>query len=277
MVVAGSMIGSGVFIVSADIARQVGSAGWLLAVWIASGLLTVAAALAYGELAAMMPQAGGQYVFLREAYSPFWGFLYGWTLFLVIQTGTIAAVAVAFSRFLGVLVPAISPDNWIVPPIDLSASYAVSLSTQQFVGILMLVVLDLHQHPRPGARQGDPERLHLHQDAGGARPHRRRADRRRQLGRHPRQLRGRVDTARRGPDHAGPRFVPSVTAAAGLFGLFVAFCVAQVGSLFSSDAWNNITFTAGEVKDPRRKLPLALAAGTGLVVTLYVLANVAYL
>ena len=109
MVVAGSMIGSGVFIVSADIARQVGSAGWLLVVWALSGLLTVVAALSYGELAAMMPEAGGQYVFLREAYSPFWGFLYGWTVFLVIQTGTIAAVAVAFSRYLGVLVPAISP------------------------------------------------------------------------------------------------------------------------------------------------------------------------
>src|SRR5881392_2035273 len=109
MIVAGSMIGSGIFIVSADIARQVGSAGWLLMVWVVTGLLTIAAALSYGELADMMPRAGGQYVYLREAYSPLWGFLYGWTLFLVIQTGTIAAVAVAFARFLGVLVPAISP------------------------------------------------------------------------------------------------------------------------------------------------------------------------
>ena len=100
MIVAGSMIGSGIFIVSADIARQVGSSGWLLMVWVVTGLLTIAAALSYGELAAMMPKAGGQYVYLREAYSPFWGFLYGWTLFLVIQTGTIAAVAVAFARFL---------------------------------------------------------------------------------------------------------------------------------------------------------------------------------
>src|SRR5512141_1433613 len=108
MLVAGSMIGSGVFIVSADIARQVGSSGWLLLAWIVTGALTVAAALSYGELAAMMPRAGGQYVYLREAYGPLWGFLYGWTLFLVIQTGTIAAVAVAFARFLGVLVPSIS-------------------------------------------------------------------------------------------------------------------------------------------------------------------------
>ena len=109
MLVAGSMIGSGIFIVSADIARQVGSAGWLLAAWVVTGAFTVSAALSYGELAAMMPRAGGQYVYLREAYSPLWGFLYGWTLFLVIQTGTIAAVAVAFARYFGVLAPAISP------------------------------------------------------------------------------------------------------------------------------------------------------------------------
>jgi len=109
MIVAGSMIGSGIFIVSADIARQVGSAGWLILVWVVTGLLTVAAALSYGELAGMMPQAGGQYVYLREAYSPLWGFLYGWTMFLVIQTGTIAAVTVGFARYLGVLIPAISP------------------------------------------------------------------------------------------------------------------------------------------------------------------------
>src|SRR3954466_5892073 len=133
MIVAGSMIGSGIFIVSADISRQVGSSGWLLATWVVTGLLTIAAALSYGELAAMMPKAGGQYVYLREAYSPLWGFLYGWTLFLVIQTGTIAAVAVGFARFLGVLVPAISPTAWIVRPIDLSHSYALSLSVQQLV------------------------------------------------------------------------------------------------------------------------------------------------
>src|SRR5205823_13746891 len=122
MIVAGSMIGSGIFIVSADIARQVGSSGWLLLVWIVTGLLTIGAALSYGELAAMMPRAGGQYVYLREAYSPLWGFLYGWALFLVIQTGTIAAVAVAFSRYLGVLVPSISPNSWIIPPVNVSST-----------------------------------------------------------------------------------------------------------------------------------------------------------
>src|SRR6266511_5291409 len=141
MLVAGSMIGSGIFIVSADIARLVGSPGWLLVVWAVTGVLTIVAALSYGELAAMMPKAGGQYVYLREAYSPLWGFLYGWTLFLVIQTGTIAAVAVAFARYLGVLVPWISPTSWIVAPINLSSTYAISLSTQQLVAIAMLVAL----------------------------------------------------------------------------------------------------------------------------------------
>src|SRR6476660_3731134 len=141
MLVAGSMIGSGIFIVSADIARLVGSAGWLLVVWAVTGLLTVTAALAYGELAAMMPRAGGQYVYLREAYGPLWGFLYGWTLFLVIQTGTIAAVAVAFARFLGVFAESVSPTHWVIPPINLSSNYAISLSTQQLVAILIIAIL----------------------------------------------------------------------------------------------------------------------------------------
>src|ERR1700692_3020558 len=136
MIVVGSMIGSGIFIVAADISRQTGSAGGLLFAWIITGLLTVSAALSYGELAALFPHAGGQYIYLREAYSPLWGFLYGWTLFLVIQTGTIAAVAVGFARYLGVLFPAISGSTWIVPPIALGSKYAVSLSLQQLVGVL---------------------------------------------------------------------------------------------------------------------------------------------
>src|SRR5437868_4024207 len=131
MLVAGSMIGSGIFIVSSDISRQVGSPGWLLVVWVITGLLTLTAALSYGELAAMMPKAGGQYVYLREAFSPLWGFRYGWTLFLVIQTGTIAAVAVGFAKFLGVIWPRISVDNYIVAPIRISWGYAISLSTAQ--------------------------------------------------------------------------------------------------------------------------------------------------
>src|SRR4051812_11291941 len=140
MLVAGSMIGSGIFIVSADIAREVGAPGWLLVVWIVTGVLTVMAALSYGELAAMMPQAGGQYVYLREAFSPFWGFLYGWTLFLVIQTGTIAAVAVGFARYTGVLFPWVSEKNYLIEPIRFGG-YAFSLSTAQFVGLAMIALL----------------------------------------------------------------------------------------------------------------------------------------
>src|ERR671924_2191339 len=141
MLVAGSMIGSGIFIVSSIIARQVGSPGWLLVVWIVTGLLTLMAALSYGELAAMMPKAGGQYVYLREAFSPLWGFLYGWTLFLVIQTGTIAAVTVGFARYFGALVPWIADDHYLIAPVHLSTGYALSLSTTQAVGIAMIALL----------------------------------------------------------------------------------------------------------------------------------------
>lgn len=277
MIVAGSMIGSGIFIVSADMARLTGSSAGLLAAWIVSGLLTLAAALCYGELAAMMPEAGGQYVYLREAYSPVWGFLYGWTLFLVIQTGTIAAVAVAFARFLGVIFPSISPEAWIVPPLHLSEKYALSLSTQQLTAILMLGVLTvlntrgirwgkLLQNAFTSAKTvalaavivlgvtlGRSAEALGANFGGGAAP-------------------GAAATIR-----SDFGFVPATSAAAGGLGLLVAFCVAQVGSLFSSDAWNNITFAAGEVRNPRRNLPLALAAGTAVVTTLYVLANVAYL
>lgn len=277
MIVAGSMIGSGIFIVPADIARQVGSAGWLIMVWVVTGLLTIAAALSYGELAAMMPRAGGQYVYLRESYSPLWGFLYGWTLFLVIQTGTIAAVGVAFARFLGVLVPWISPTNWIIPPIDLSDSYAVSLSTQQLVGILLLVFLTfintrgihlgkLIQNTFTSAKTLALIALIFLGLFVGANSEAISANF------------GDLWTPRGvNPIRPDLSSIPAVAATAGAFGLFIAFCVAQVGSLFSSDAWNNVTFTAGEVKDPRRNIPLSLAAGTILVITLYVLANVAYL
>src|SRR5580692_4923438 len=127
MIVVGSMIGSGIFIVAADISRQTGSPGGLLLTWVLTGLLTVSAALSYGELAAMFPHAGGQYIYLREAYSPLWGFLYGWTLFLVIQTGTIAAVAVGFARYVGVLFPSISPNTWVVAPIAVGSKVAISL------------------------------------------------------------------------------------------------------------------------------------------------------
>ena len=281
MIVVGSMIGSGIFIVSADISRQTGSAGGLLVAWLITGVLTIAAALSYGELAAMMPRAGGQYVYLRESYSPLWGFLYGWTLFLVIQSGTIAAVAVAFARFLGVIVPAVSPTAWIVPPIRVSAKYAVSLSWQQLVGILLILALTAAN--TRGLRLGKWIQnvftsaktvalvalivLGVFVGRNAAAMH---ANFSSLWAIHDAQV-----------IHPGADFlrswVPSLTAAAGAAGLLVAFGVAQVGSLFSADAWNNITFTAGEVKNPRRDVPLSLALGTVIVITLYLLANVAYL
>ena len=141
MVVIGVMIGSGIFIVPADMARNIGSPGWLMVAWVFAGILTISAALSYGELASMMPRAGGMYVYLREAFSPLWGFLYGWTLFTVIQTGTIAAVAVAFARFGGVLWPSVSEQNYLIAPIHLSQRYAVSLSTAQLVAIFVIALL----------------------------------------------------------------------------------------------------------------------------------------
>lgn len=277
MLVAGSMIGSGIFIVSADIARLVGSAGWLLVVWAVTGVLTVVAALSYGELAAMMPRAGGQYVYLREAYSPLWGFLYGWTLFLVIQTGTIAAVAVAFARFLGVLTDAVSPTRWIVPPIMLSQRYAVSLSTQQLVAIIIIFLLTivntrglelgkLIQNVFTSAKTLSLVAL----IALGI-----------FVGRNADALHANLANfwtpAAVSPVTSDLPFIGAVSAAGGALGMLIAICVGQVGSLFSSDAWNNITFTAGEVRDPRRNIPLSLLFGTALVITLYLLANVAYL
>src|SRR5947199_9744193 len=141
MIVIGTMIGSGIFIVPAEMSRLLGGGGWLLVAWAVTGVLTIAAAISYGELAAMMPRAGGMYVYLREAFSPIWGFLYGWTLCTVIQTGTIAAVAIAFARFTGVLFPAISENRYIIPPVHVSSGYAFSLSTAQLLGVLLIAVL----------------------------------------------------------------------------------------------------------------------------------------
>src|SRR5437870_2832623 len=271
MIVAGSMIGSGIFIVSADIAREVGAPGWLLVVWLVTGLLTVMAALSYGELAAMMPKAGGQYVYLREAFSPLWGFLYGWTLFLVIQTGTVAAVSVGFAKFLGVLWPKISVDNYVIAPVRLTSGYAVSLSTAQVVGVIMIALLTfmntrglrlgkLVQNVFTITKTGSLIALivlgvligwkadAVHINFGNFW-----------------HVGGKLQDVGRGLTAALP------------FGLFVGICVAQTNSLFSADAWNNITFTAGEVKNPKRNIPLSLAFGTLLVIALYLLANVAYL
>ena len=270
MVVVGSMIGSGIFIVSAEMGRWIGSPGWLLLAWVVTGVLTVTAALSYGELAAMMPRAGGQYVYLREAFSPLWGFLYGWTLFLVIQTGTIAAVGVAFAKFLGVLWPTIRQDNYLIEPFHITEGYAISLSTAQLVGVIVIGILTwtntrgleygkLIQNVFTSAKTVALVvlilacfLLHLSIEAIN------------------------VNFNNFWSPRGLEAVAPGLTAASA-FGLFVAVCVSQTGSLFSSDAWNNITFTAGEVRDPRRNIPLSLALGTGLVILLYLLANVGYL
>jgi APA family basic amino acid/polyamine antiporter len=281
MIVVGSMIGSGIFIVAADISRVTGSPGGLLLTWIITGLLTISAALAYGELAALFPHAGGQYVYLREAYSPLWGFLYGWTLFLVIQTGTIAAVAVGFARYLGVLFPSISPTTWIIHPISLGSKLAISLSIQQFVGIVMVVLITflntlgvrlgkLIQNIFTSAKTLSLLGLILIGVFVG-RNHAAIADNFANFW----TVRGAV------PIEPGANFFkgwfPTLSAASGFFGLVVAFGVSQVGSLFSADAWNNIGFTAAEVKNPKRDVALSMALGTIIVITLYCLANLAYL
>ncbi len=268
MLVMGTMIGSGIFLVSADMARLINSPGWLLAAWALTAFLTVAAAISYGELASMMPHAGGVYIFLREAYSPLWGFLYGWTLFAVIQTGTIAAVAVAFARFLSVLVPSIAEDNYIIPPVHITTGYAVSLSTAQLVGIAVIALLTwtnsrgleygkIVQNVFTTAKVGALAALIL---VGIF------------LGRNAEASANFTDFFRIG------EFGPSLGVAAGsMFGLLVALCVAQSGSLFSADAWHDVTFIAGEIRDPRRNLPRAMAIGCTAVVLLYILTNVVYL
>jgi APA family basic amino acid/polyamine antiporter len=272
MLVAGSMIGSGIFIVSADIARKVESPFFLLVAWILTGVITLLGALAYGELAAMFPRAGGQYVFLRESMGPLMGFLYGWTLFVIIQTGTIAAVAVAFGRFFGVLVPAISPDlySWFPSGQVCIAALGCSepanainlgLSPQRLVALISIAVLTWINFL--GIREGKFVQTTLTVIKTGA------------LillillavtiGRNPTAL---------AANFGNGNFFGTVD----VTGVFVvAFGAALVGSLFSSDAWNNVTFAAAEVKNPQRNLPLALVLGTGMVSLLYVLANVGYL
>ncbi|HST09189.1 MAG TPA: amino acid permease [Terriglobales bacterium] len=284
MLVMGSMIGSGIFIVSAEISREVNSPALLLGAWLVTGFMTIVGALCYGELVAMMPRAGGQYVYLREALGPLWGFLYGWTLFLVIQTGTIAAVGVAFGKFLGVFFPSISSTHWIlhlwkVPPIPLGpmvlGNMDVGLSTQNLVAILVVIVLSVINifGVRTGAIiQNIFTVAKVSALAGlvlfGL-----------FIGRNAQALAANFNghfwqNVGLGAQHAVQVGVggPMV-----LVGTLTILAVAQVGSLFSADAWNNVTFTAGEVKNPQRNLPLSLAMGTGVVILLYVLCNVIFL
>lgn len=284
--VMGSMIGSGVFIVSADIARLVDSPALLIAAWVITGFMTVTAALSYGELAAMMPRAGGQYVYLRESLGPLWAFLYGWTFFLVIQTGTIAAVGVAFGKFLGVFFPTISAQNWIlhlgkVPPIQIGpmvlGNMDVGLNTQNLVAISTILLLSivnifgvktgaLVQNVFTIAKTAALLGLVL---VGIA------------VGRNPQAIAANFGEGWSafwqnawGAVHQVPDGVTGTTA---LVGTITILAIAQVGSLFSADAWNNVTFTAGEVKNPGRNLPLSLALGTGSVILLYIATNFVYL
>ena len=284
MLVMGSMIGSGIFLVSAEIAREVNSPALLIGAWAVTGVMTIIAALAYGELAAMMPHAGGQYVYLRESLGPLWGFLYGWTLFLVIQTGTIAAVGVAFGRFLGVFFPSISSTHWIihfgkVPPIQIGpmmlGNMDVGLNTQNLMAVLMVIALSvisvfgvkmgaLIQNAFTAAKVSALLGLVL---LGLA------------MGRNAVALAANFganfwQNAGLGALH------PVQVGVAGpivLVGTLTILAVAQVGSLFSADAWNNVTFTAGEVINPKRNLPLSLAIGTGVVIALYIGCNIIYL
>jgi APA family basic amino acid/polyamine antiporter len=281
--VMGSMIGSGIFIVSAEIAREVNSPALLLGAWLVTGFMTIVGALSYGELAAMMPKAGGQYVYLRESLGPLWGFLYGWTLFLVIQTGTVAAVGVAFGKFLGYFFPSVAADHWIwhiahIPPIQVGpmvlGNMDVGLNTQNLAGILIVIVLtvvNIYGLKTGAAVQNiftiaKVSALFLLVVAGVF------------LGRNAGAVAANFTNfwrnASLGAQHAVQVGVGGPVA---MVSTLTILAVAQVGSLFSADAWNNVTFTAGEVKNPRRNLPLSLAMGTGVVIALYLLANVIYL
>ncbi len=285
-IVMGSMIGSGIFIVSADMSRTVGSPALLIAAWLVTAAMTITGALSYGELAAMMPKAGGQYVYLRESLGPLWGFLYGWTLFLVIQTGTIAAVGVAFGKFLGVFFPSVSANHWLwhiahVPALPIGpmvlGNMDIGLNTANLAAIVIILLLTLLN--TRGVKLGASVQnvftsakvlALLAVVAVGV------------LASDPKVRRFNF-----GPgwenfwSGAGWHTLHPVQVGVGgptaLVGLLTVIAVVQVGSLFSSDAWNNVTFTAGEIENPRRNIPLSLAIGTGGVLLLYILCNFSYL
>ena len=266
MIVAGSMIGSGIFIVSADITRNVGSAGWLIAVWLITGFMTLTAALSYGELSAMFPKAGGQYVYLKEAFNPLAGFLYGWSFFAVIQTATIAAVGVAFSKFAGYFIPALELNDTNV----LFQIGSLKIHTAQVVSILLIVFLTwINTKGIKGGKliqtsftvvkllslfglivfgfllASKPEIWHANwQDAWAMK------------------------------SRAADGSIIGGIAGSAVLG---AIAASMVGSIFSSDAWNNVTFIAGEVRNPKRNIGLSLFLGTLIVTIIYVSANLMYI
>jgi APA family basic amino acid/polyamine antiporter len=252
-IIIGSMIGSGIFIVSADMSRQLKSPGLLLLAWVVTAVMTVLAALSYGELAAAMPRAGGQYVFLREAFGPLFGFLYGWTLFLVIQTGTIAAVVVAFAKFLGLFLPWVSASRILI-----SLPFGYSLSSQQLVAIFVIALLTAVNCK--GLREGAAvQNIFTVAKVGGLLVL---------------VFMGFILPSNPEAVHMnlGALFPGSINLA-----VLAIFGASLVGSLFSADAWNNVTFTGSEVVNPKRNLPLSLILGTGIVSLIYIAANVVYL
>lgn len=267
MIVAGSMIGSGIFIVSADMLKDVGSSGWLIFAWLLTGFMTLTAALSYGELSAMFPKAGGQYVYLKEAYNPLIGFLYGWSFFAVIQTGTIAAVGVAFSKFAAYIIPALSEKNIIADFgfLKISAAQVTSIililfltytntkgvkegkwiqnifTGTKLLSLFGLIIAGLIAF-KPGvwnANWTDAWKIMQHSSRMGS---------------------------------AAGAWI-SITG----FAALGAVASAMVGSIFSSDAWNNVTFIAGEIKNPRRNIGLSLFMGTLIVTIIYMAANLVYL
>jgi basic amino acid/polyamine antiporter, APA family len=282
--VIGSMIGSGIFIVDADIARGTDSPALYLGAWVVTAILTMTAALSYGELAAMMPRAGGQYVYLRESLGPLWGFLYGWTLFLVIQTGTIAAVCVAFGKFLGVFFPAISTTHWLwhiahVPALKVGpmvlGNMEIGLSTANLTAISIVILLaivnifgvrlgSIIQNVFTTVKALSMAALVLLAFTVGRNA-----------------MAWEANFGANFWKNAGWSSLHPVQVGIGgpivLVNLAVILAVVQVGSLFSADAWNNITFTAGEVKNPRHNIPLSLVLGTGFVLTVYFLVSLGYI
>jgi APA family basic amino acid/polyamine antiporter len=273
MIVVGSMIGSGIFIVSAESSRLIGAPGFLLLVWIIAGLLTITGALCCAELAAMMPRAGGPYVFLREAYGPATGFLYGWAVFLVIQTGTIAAVAVAFAKFLGVLAPAIATDNYLVAPIRIGSGYAISLSTEQLIAVLLIFLLtwtntrglELGKFVQNTFTFAKTAALFALIVIGLS------------LGWKPDCAALSANWWNPFANGWSPQIVQPGLTLVGSLAIAVLLGKAMVGPLFAQSAWNNVTFTGSEVRDPGKNLPRALLIGCAIVVALYLSANVGYL
>lgn len=299
MLVSGTMIGSGIFIVASDMARDVGSAGWLLGLWIVTGIMTLLGALSYAELASMMPRAGGQYVYLKEAYGPLWGFLYGWSAFLVIQCGSIAAVAVAFAKFLGVLIPKLGtgpdaalftltglnwkvglPLPWLREPLIIFERSEFMITAGQLVAVGIVVLLTLVNCR--GVKEGKTiQNLFTVAKIGAllamilvgvfvaSKP---------EVAWN--NWNGAWDFfSQSNPPGKGSRFL-SIQALTGAPEFLVMLMVAggaMVGSLFSADSWNNVTFSSAEVKNPARTVPRSLILGTLLVTTLYLLANLTYL